>query len=81
MAKTIFEELGGKYERQGDCLLPWRFVRGEQLPSQEERRIMQGYGIISSQKWLKKTCRKTSSRLRLCQERNAKRMNKKSAKQ
>ncbi|QQR29768.1 hypothetical protein I5Q82_17370 [Acutalibacter muris] len=28
MAKTIFEELGGKYERQGDCLLPWRFVRG-----------------------------------------------------
>ncbi|WP_305140958.1 hypothetical protein [Acutalibacter muris] len=55
MAKTIFEELCGKYERQGDCLLPWRFVRGEQLPSQEERRIMQGYGRISSQKWLKKT--------------------------
>lgn len=22
MAKTIFEELGGKYERQGDYLLP-----------------------------------------------------------
>ncbi|MCI8513997.1 MAG: TnpV protein, partial [Lachnospiraceae bacterium] len=22
MAKTIFEELGGKYERQGDYLIP-----------------------------------------------------------
>ena len=34
MAKTIFEELGGKYERQGDYLIP-----GIALPAEEEQPI------------------------------------------
>ena len=34
MAKTIFEELGGKYERQGDYLLPCLTV-----PAEEEQPI------------------------------------------
>ena len=34
MAKTIFEELGGKYERQGDYLLPCLTV-----PAEEEQLI------------------------------------------
>ena len=34
MAKTIFEELGGKYERQGDCLIPCLTV-----PAEEEQPI------------------------------------------
>ena len=34
MAKTIFEELGGKYERQGDYLIPCLTV-----PAEEERPI------------------------------------------
>ncbi len=34
MAKTIFEELGGKYERQGDYLLPCLAV-----PAEEEQPI------------------------------------------
>ena len=32
MAKTIFEELGGKYERQGDYLIPCLTV-----PTEEEQ--------------------------------------------
>ena len=34
MAKTIFEELGGKYERQGDYLIPCIA-----LPAEEEQPI------------------------------------------
>ena len=34
MAKTIFEELGGKYERQGDYLIPCLIV-----PAEEEQPI------------------------------------------
>ena len=34
MAKTIFEELGGKYERQGDYLIPCLTV-----PAEEEQSI------------------------------------------
>ena len=34
MAKTIFEELGGKYERQGDYLIPCLTV-----PAEEEQPI------------------------------------------
>ena len=34
MAKTIFEELGGKYERQGDYLIPCIA-----LPTEEEQPI------------------------------------------
>ena len=34
MAKTIFEELGGKYERQGDYLIPCLTV-----PAEEEQAI------------------------------------------
>ena len=34
MAKTIFEELGGKYERQGDYLIPYLTV-----PAEEEQPI------------------------------------------
>ncbi len=34
MAKTIFAELGGKYERQGDYLLPCLTV-----PAEEEQPI------------------------------------------
>ena len=34
MAKTIFEELGGRYERQGDYLIPCLTV-----PAEEERPI------------------------------------------
>ena len=34
MAKTIFEELGGKYERQGDYLIPCLTV-----PVEEEQPI------------------------------------------
>ena len=34
MAKTIFEELGGKYERQGDYLIPCIA-----LPAEKERPI------------------------------------------
>ena len=34
MAKTIFEELGGKYERQGDYLIPCLT-----LPAEEEQPI------------------------------------------
>ena len=34
MAKTIFEELGGKYERQGDYLIPYIA-----LPAEEEQPI------------------------------------------
>ena len=34
MAKTIFEELGGKYERQGDYLIPCKA-----LPAEEEQPI------------------------------------------
>ena len=34
MAKTIFEELGGRYERQGDCLIPCLNV-----PAEEEQPI------------------------------------------
>ena len=34
MAKTIFEELGGKYDRQGDYLIPCLTV-----PAEEERPI------------------------------------------
>jgi len=34
MAKTIFEELGGKYERQGDYLTPCLTV-----PAEEEQPI------------------------------------------
>ena len=30
MAKTIFEELGGKYERQGDYLIPCLTVPAEE---------------------------------------------------
>ena len=34
MAKTIFEEMGGKYERQGDYLIPCLTV-----PAEEEQPI------------------------------------------
>ena len=34
MAKTIFEEMGGKYERQGDYLIPCLTV-----PAEEEQAI------------------------------------------
>ena len=34
MAKTIFEEMGGKYERQGDYLIPCLTV-----PAKEEQPI------------------------------------------
>ncbi len=34
MAKTIFEELGGKYERQGDYLIPCLTI-----PAEEEQAI------------------------------------------
>ena len=34
MVKTIFEELGGKYERQGDYLIPCLTV-----PAEEEQLI------------------------------------------
>ena len=34
MAKTIFEEMGGKYERQGDYLIPCIA-----LPAEEEQPI------------------------------------------
>ena len=34
MAKSLFEELGGKYERQGDCLIPYLTV-----PIEEEQPI------------------------------------------
>ena len=30
MAKTIFEEMGGKYERQGDYLIPCLTVSAEE---------------------------------------------------
>ena len=30
MAKTIFEEMGGKYERQGDYLIPCLTVPAEE---------------------------------------------------
>ena len=43
MAKTIFEELGGKYERQGDYLIPCLTV-----PAEEEQPI----GIIWGQRHL-----------------------------
>ena len=32
MAKTIFEELGGKYERQGDYLIPCIALPAEEQP-------------------------------------------------
>ena len=34
MSKRIFEELGGRYERQGDCLIPCLTV-----PAEEEQPI------------------------------------------
>ena len=37
MAKTIFEELGGKYERQGNYLIPFLTV-----PAEEEQAIGNG---------------------------------------
>lgn len=37
MAKTIFEEMGGKYERQGDYLIPCLTV-----PAEEEQPIASG---------------------------------------
>ena len=42
MAKTIFEELGGKYERQGDYLIPCIA-----LPAEEEQPI--GMGTTASE--------------------------------
>ncbi len=37
MAKSLFEELGGKYERQGDYLIPCLTV-----PAEEEQPIAHG---------------------------------------
>ncbi len=44
MAKTIFEELGGKYERQGDYLIPCLTV-----PAEEEQPI--GTWGVSECQW------------------------------
>ena len=52
MAKTIFEELGGKYERQGDYLIPCLTV-----PAEEEQPI--GTWGQRHLRYLKKYCRVT----------------------
>ena len=39
MAKTIFEEMGGAYVRQGDCDLPCR-----SLPTEKENRLIGVWG-------------------------------------
>ena len=44
MTKTIFEELGGKYERQGDYLIPCIA-----LPAEEEQPI--GIWGVSECQW------------------------------
>ena len=51
MAKSLFEELGGKYERQGDYLIPCLTV-----PAEEEQAI----GIWGQRRW--QTHRKGSAR-------------------
>ena len=40
MAKTIFEEMGGKYERQGDYLIPCLTVPAEEENGLEWTRRM-----------------------------------------
>ncbi len=52
MEKTIFEELGGKYERQGDYLIPCLTV-----PAEEEQPI--GTWGQRHLRYLKKYCRVT----------------------
>ena len=45
MAKTIFEELGGKYERQGEYFIPCIA-----LPTEEEQPIGT-WGGVSERQW------------------------------
>ena len=42
MAKTIFEELGGKYERQGDYLIPCLTV-----PAEEEQPLIFCFRLVN----------------------------------
>ena len=44
MAKSLFEELGGKYERQGDYLIPCLTV-----PAEEEQAIQERFNLFH--KW------------------------------
>ena len=60
MAKSLFEELGGKYERQGDYLLPCLTAPAEEEQAHRHmgtaasglsEAVPQGYIHQSSHKW------------------------------
>ena len=51
MAKTIFEELGGKYERQGDYLIPCIALPAEEEQPKLSKKWDKVAGIIKSGSW------------------------------
>ena len=71
MAKTIFEELGGKYERQGDYLIPCIALRRRRTADRHMGTATSGLSEAVPQSYIHQSAHKRQAQFLPCRHRQA----------